>query len=142
MRGIYVALLLLKKAKKIRIGKLGEIGFSPGYYAYVGSAQNSLERRIERHLRRNKKLKWHIDYLLKHAAVKEVWIKENVPKREECSTAKSFAEKFSPVSKFGASDCACESHLFFSRNLEKMRNLLEKLNFVKFHSSTISASNS
>ncbi len=132
MRGIYVLVIRLPYPKSLKIGGLGKLRFEKGFYAYVGSAQNSLEKRIERHLSKKKKMKWHIDYLLKHGKIEEVWIKENAEKQEECITARAFARNFSSIHKFGASDCACESHLFYSENLEKIKNLLKKLNFIKF----------
>ncbi len=124
-------IIKLHSPKSLEIGKLGKLKFRSGFYAYTGSAQNSLEKRIERHFSREKKLKWHIDYLLKHAEIEEVWIKENAEKREECNTAKAFAKNFSFIPKFGASDCSCESHLFFSHKKEKFRKLLKKLMFQK-----------
>ena len=48
---------------KTRVGKLGSLYFKKGYYLYVGSAKRGLEARIKRHLRKDKKIFWHIDYL-------------------------------------------------------------------------------
>ena len=69
MKGIYCLIIKLDKDKSIKIGKLNYINFKKGYYCYVGSALNNLKKRIERHKRKNKKLHWHIDYLLKHAKI-------------------------------------------------------------------------
>ena len=44
----------LLKEGKIRIGSLGKITFKKGFYAYVGSAMNNLEKRVQRHLRKKK----------------------------------------------------------------------------------------
>ncbi len=35
----------------------------------VGRALNGLEERINRHLRRNKRDSWHIDYLLEYSKI-------------------------------------------------------------------------
>jgi len=49
MKGIYILKLNLKKNQEIMIGKLGKIFFEKGSYYYVGSSQNNIEKRIERH---------------------------------------------------------------------------------------------
>ncbi|MFB6089230.1 MAG: DUF123 domain-containing protein, partial [Candidatus Aenigmatarchaeota archaeon] len=54
----------------VRIGALGKIHFQIGKYIYVGSAQNGIEQRVERHKSSDKKLFWHIDYLLDNGPVK------------------------------------------------------------------------
>ena len=67
--GSYILILELKTVDTIAVGHLGAITFAPGIYAYVGSAMAGLEQRISRHLRKEKKLHWHIDYLLQVASV-------------------------------------------------------------------------
>ena len=63
--GSYILLLDLDNNLEIPVGKLGNISFQKGHYVYVGSALNGLDARIKRHLRKHKKIHWHIDYLLK-----------------------------------------------------------------------------
>ena len=53
---------------EVRVGALGTLHFARGLYAYVGSAQNGLEKRIERHFRKEKLRFWHVDYLLANPA--------------------------------------------------------------------------
>lgn len=103
----------LEKRELIGVGKLGNVMFDKGFYAYVGSAMNGLEQRIARHLRKEKKIFWHIDYLLDKGRIVEV-IRIESDRKQECGIAKRFAERFEPVPKFGCSDCDCTSHLFFS----------------------------
>jgi Uri superfamily endonuclease len=55
MKGTYILLIKLLKNQAIAIGKLGNLTFENGYYAYIGSALNGLENRIDRHLKSNKK---------------------------------------------------------------------------------------
>ncbi len=112
MRGAYCLVIRMDKDKDIRIGSLGNIHFPKGYYVYVGSAMNSLETRIARHLRTEKKKHWHIDYLLDEADVVDV-LKIPSEKRIECDVAKFFASYGRPIPRFGSSDCDCESHLFY-----------------------------
>jgi Uri superfamily endonuclease len=99
----------------VQIGKLGVMRFPRGWYAYVGSAQGpgGVAARVRRHIRREKKLHWHIDYLLAQAEVKEVWGRLS-GKRLECLWAKLLRSSQAaalPCSGFGASDCGCEGHL-------------------------------
>lgn len=97
------------------MGALGDICFSEGYYAYIGSALNGLEGRISRHLKTGKKNHWHIDYLLGKATVKSI-VLAKTEKRIECGLAELFSEKFGRITDFGSSDCHCKSHLFYSEN--------------------------
>jgi Uri superfamily endonuclease len=113
MKGSYVLLLELSEKQEIVIGKLGSVVFAPGFYAYVGSAMNGLEPRLSRHLRRDKRLHWHIDYLLEKASITTVILSEGA-KRTECALAQALAQGLDPVPGFGCSDCRCSSHLYFS----------------------------
>lgn len=113
MKGCYILLIELKENKAIQIGKLRKIYFKKGFYLYVGSALNSLEKRIQRHLKKDKKTHWHIDYLLRYAKIINVFYKEN-NKREECNIVKKLDKKVSSITGFGCSDCKCGSHLFYS----------------------------
>jgi Uri superfamily endonuclease len=113
MKGIYSIVAFLKKGQKIKIGRLGVIDFKKGYYIYVGSALNSLESRMRRHLQKRKKLRWHVDYLLEKARVVDILYKETEEKLE-CEFARELAENFACIKGFGSSDCSCESHLFYS----------------------------
>ena len=95
---------------RLAIGRLGEFDFPAGNYVYTGSARRHFEARIARHLRAEKTLRWHIDYLLAAAGVA---VTEVVRSRaEECRLNQATAGAM-PVSGFGASDCkhGCGSHL-------------------------------
>jgi len=67
--GYYILLIKLRRKKTIKAGSLEEFAFEPGRYAYIGSAMNGLQQRVARHLRKEKALRWHIDYLLAHAEI-------------------------------------------------------------------------
>ena len=126
MKGAYLLILKNDRTRKIKVGKLGIFKFRKGYYVYVGSAMNSLEKRIERHLRKSKKLKWHIDYLTTKMKIIGI-IKIPSEKKIECEIAK-FVSKFAKpfIKKFGASDCKCFSHLFKIKK-EKIKGLIRGL---------------
>ncbi|MFA5406577.1 MAG: GIY-YIG nuclease family protein [Candidatus Nanoarchaeia archaeon] len=114
-------MIKLDKEVCISVGSLGLINFSKGSYAYVGSAQNGIKQRVNRHLSNNKRLHWHIDYLLNddNTSVTKVFYKES-GKEEECQIAKSLLLTEKPVIKFGCSDCKCNSHLFKLNNPLKL----------------------
>jgi len=110
---IYVLIISVSKDIRIIVGALGSINFGKGLYAYVGSAQRSPEKRIERHLKKAKRKFWHIDYLLDDNAVKilEVFSKE-AERPSECRIAREISVKGFSIKGFGSSDCKCASHLF------------------------------
>jgi Uri superfamily endonuclease len=115
MKGIYTLIITLDKNKKIKIGRLGTVDFKKGYYVYIGSALNSLEGRLKRHLRADKKIHWHIDYLLNEAKINEILFFETEEKLE-CKFAKKMQKNLDVIKNFGASDCSCDGHLFFSKD--------------------------
>ena len=130
MKGSYILILKLNENKTINIGKLGKLEFKKGFYVYVGSALNSLEARIKRHLGQNKKIHWHIDYLLNFALITYVFLKEKSMK-EECRIAQYFEEKLISIKDFGCSDCKCRSHLFYG-NYNEIIGIVKKINLKKY----------
>ena len=130
MKGSYLLLIELKDKVTIQIGKLGKIDFMKGFYVYVGSAINGLESRINRHLREEKKIHWHIDFLLNSAEIINVFYKKNSFK-EECKISNDFKKKLQPVKSFGSSDCKCKSHLFYG-NYEEIMRIIQKLKMRQY----------
>jgi Uri superfamily endonuclease len=128
-KGCYVLLIKLNEDKPIKIGK-SQFFFKKGFYIYVGSALNGLEHRIQRHLRENKNMYWHIDYLLQYGKIINVFYKESIF-REECFITNKFADILISVPGFGSSDCKCNSHLFFGSQSEITR-IIHKMNFRTF----------
>ena len=114
-KGTYILAMKLDNAAEITIGKLGRFTFPAGHYLYFGSAMNGLHARIARHLRSEKCLHWHIDYLLQQATIIDIWYIESA-ERLECRLyleATRLAGASVPVKGFGASDCRCTSHLLY-----------------------------
>ncbi|MBI5649860.1 MAG: GIY-YIG nuclease family protein [Chloroflexi bacterium] len=114
-RGTYTLVIDLPRAQTIRVGALGAFRFPRGKYLYIGSALNGLSARIARHIRADKKLRWHIDYLLAHARIKEVWTHQG-DERLECVWAQAALAMPNArviVPRFGAGDCNCAAHLVF-----------------------------
>jgi len=118
-KGVYTLLVKVKLDEWIKVGRLGQFRFS-GLYAYTGSAvgkgSTSLNGRISRHLRNEKKTRWHIDYLLRchNAEVKSLVTSRTEVKSKECEVARNILSSIgsvAPIGKFGSSDCSCRSHL-------------------------------
>ena len=128
MKGVYVLVISVGKGFRVNVGVLGSIFFEKGLYAYVGSAQNGLERRVQRHLRKTKKKFWHIDYLLDDDAVRivKVFCKE-AEKSEECKIARKLSERGIAVKRFGCSDCGCVSHLFRVNDYDFLRDFMSEM---------------
>ncbi len=131
MKGSYILLIKLDKNISINVGKLGKLEFFKGFYVYVGSALNGLKQRINRHLRKNKNIHWHIDYLLNFAKISDIYYFENSVK-DECIIANNFEKKLHNVKDFGSSDCKCKSHLFYG-NLKDIKSIIKKLKLNKYN---------
>ncbi len=115
-RGIY-CLIFQNPVCSLPVGALGEIPFRRGWHIYVGSALGSGGlKRLERHIRlariRDRRPKWHVDYLLVSDNFILSFAAYTVTtKRLECDLAKGIQGE--PVPDFGCSDCNCRSHLIY-----------------------------
>ena len=100
---------------------------------------NSLEARLNRHLSDNKKLHWHVDYLLKDDNCKIIDIIYNIDKKVECDISQHLKTHAVGIKNFGCSDCNCESHLYYFKNrseaIEHVQNAYDSIaiecNFLK-----------
>lgn len=111
--GLYLILLSLSKPKTLTIGSGKKFELKEGYYIYVGSAKVALSKRVERHKRTRKKFHWHIDYIRNISKYENSWQFRN-PLISECELAQMIQNiANSEVVGFGASDCRCNSHLFY-----------------------------
>jgi Uri superfamily endonuclease len=115
--GTYILVLQMTRKTEVTIGRLGTFIFRSGYYLYVGSAggPGGLEARLARHLRKEKPLRWHIDYLLREASLVEIW-KAPSTEKLECRWTQALLRM--PGARtlaygFGSSDCNCPSHLIY-----------------------------
>lgn len=127
--GTYVLVIEVQRYREVHVGKLGECQFRRGHYLYVGSALGGLRARLGRHLRAEKRLHWHIDYLLAAADIVEVWYRCSQEHRE-CVWAAALGELalVSPFdASFGASDCACKTHLFYAARCPSPDELADRL---------------
>ncbi|MGP1676683.1 MAG: GIY-YIG nuclease family protein [Burkholderiales bacterium] len=106
----YQLRIAVARPVRLRIGRLGRFLFPAGRYIYTGSARRNLEARIARHLRKEKALRWHIDWLLSAPGVEVVSVRRSG--EGECALNRKAAGAIVAPG-FGASDCrkGCGSHL-------------------------------
>ncbi len=116
-KGVYALLFHVPTETQVLVGRLGMLRLSPGFYVYVGSARGpgGLAARISRHLRREKTLHWHIDYLTTRVLPVSVLYTAEA-QASECMWAQrllALQGAFVPLVGFGNSDCrdGCPAHL-------------------------------
>jgi Uri superfamily endonuclease len=135
--GVYTLLLFLSKEITLEIGKLGNQKFPRGCYTYTGSAlgkgSNILKHRLSRHLKKEKRKFWHIDYLLanENVTVEAILVVET-RKMMECeinAMIKSQNQALVQVKRFGATDCKnnCKTHLLHFPEVDKVDLLIQKI---------------
>lgn len=113
--GLYVLWIHLPEGRRIRVGALGELAFERGLYAYVGSAQRGRTARVRRHLRREKAMRWHIDYFRAHGDAVALSYFDG-DRKDECSLVEALAQAAGgvrAVRRFGDGDCGCGGHLLY-----------------------------
>ncbi|MCH8185682.1 MAG: GIY-YIG nuclease family protein [Chloroflexi bacterium] len=111
--GIYGLLIEIRRDVTIPTGRLGAREYNRGWYVYIGSALKGISGRLQHHLRRRKRARWHVDYLLAHGELEAV-VAAETHDRVECALARLLAERFDVIPRFGSSDCRCPGHLLRS----------------------------
>ena len=113
--GTYALLLASTLSRCLRIGRLGDLALSPGWYVYVGSAfgPGGVGARLAHHRKRAARPHWHIDHLRLHTQLECVWYTHDPVRREHqwAQVMQRLPGAELPLRGFGASDCACVSHL-------------------------------
>jgi Uri superfamily endonuclease len=109
---LYIVASFVPRHTRLRIGSLREHEFGRGWYAYVGSARRGRAARVARHMRADKPLRWHADYLFSAFPPTEAWAVDTGV--NECALVEilldeRLASRF--VRGFGAGDCRCRGHL-------------------------------
>ncbi|MDZ4172163.1 MAG: GIY-YIG nuclease family protein [Methanobacteriaceae archaeon] len=126
MKGTYCLIIEVCEDVKLKVGRLGQLNLKSGFYVYTGSALNSLGSRIKRHLSSEKKLHWHVDYLLlnKKSKIDDVLFAISEDKIE-CQIADYISQKGEQIVGFGCSDCNCNSHLIYFKNSDEAHKNVE-----------------
>lgn len=119
--GIYLLVLESNEDFYISNKNFTNYKFKKGFYYYVGSAQRNLTARIQRHLKEEKKIKWHIDFLTTNKNIKiiDVICFENETKEFECILSLKIENQIRNIEiieNFGNSDCKiCKTHLYYTQ---------------------------
>lgn len=119
MRGSYLLLLRLDQKVSIKHWTI-----EAGIYVYVGSAMGDLSARVARHLRKNKRKHWHIDYLLEHAKVLSVVMLPSERRLEE-EISSALSKKFDGPEGFGSSDLKVKTNLYKLNDLNEFFKIVE-----------------
>ena len=113
-RGTYILVLENRSIKRIEVGKLGQVRFCKGYYVYVGSGMNGVDRRVARHYRDRKRFHWHIDYITpSHMPITGSYTIRRSSNLEELIAKRCEKISHGIIDGFGSSDSSRRSHLFF-----------------------------
>lgn len=133
--GTYLLVLENSSMKRVVVGKLGRVRFSKGYYVYVGSGMNGVDRRVGRHYRDKKRFHWHIDYITpSHMPIRKSYTIRRSLNLEERIAMRCEKISHGSIDGFGSSDSSRRSHLFFfSSPPQKRRDFLDMiLDFMTF----------
>ncbi len=115
--GTYALILSSMVDRPLQIGRLGQLHVRRGFYVYIGSAfrPGGVRARVSHHRKPPARPHWHIDYLRAITQLEEIWVTYDLIRQEH-----QWADLFRrmqgasiPLAGFGASDCTCESHLYF-----------------------------
>ena len=122
-RGTYTLVIELPSPWTIAVGALGERRFAAGWYAYTGSAlgPGGLSRADRHHdvaRGANDARHWHVDYLLGETAARIAAVGWTPGRDVECVVSGTIGGDAIPG--FGASDCACQSHLRYRSDRERL----------------------
>ena len=111
--GTYALVIHSQGKQYLPVGRFGSCYFPSGYYIYSGSALGGLNGRLQRHFRGDKRLHWHIDYLLQYTKIVGVWYSISEV-RLECNwngIVAGLPGGVPHIPGFGSSDCRCRIHL-------------------------------
>jgi Uri superfamily endonuclease len=138
VRGTYVLIISLDHDRVVTVGKLGQMMFRAGTYSYCGSAMAGYQGRVGRHFSKNKKIRWHIDYLLQEAEPVGAFLVRGGDGME-CSLSGLLSSLVGsePIEGFGCSDCSCRSHLYRIEEsaIQTMAEAIHRLSSREEHSS-------
>jgi len=110
----------LRSGRSLRLGC--------GVYFYVGSAfgPGGVYSRLSRHLKREKRRHWHIDFITTSQPFYPVSALVIPELPVECLLASTLSDLSVPVPNFGSSDCSCPSHLFLAKNPQGVKETVLK----------------
>ncbi|MEM2304268.1 MAG: GIY-YIG nuclease family protein [Candidatus Methanomethylicia archaeon] len=132
--GTYILVMEVASDFNIKIGCLGKHELKEGIYMYVGSARGpgGLKARIYRHLRLNKRIRWHIDYLTVNPKVKikAVFYLKSKTLLETIVARRLLSSNFfeGVIKGFGCTDRKNSyTHLYKLKNINSIEELMKEL---------------
>ncbi len=131
----YILILHCHGHAVVQVGAIGMVAVTPGFYLYVGSARRYLAARLARHQRSQKRVHWHIDYLLASDVlnIQEIW---TTGRLGECALAHALLTlptSTVPHPRLGASDCRCPAHFFsWQGSLLALRQILPSWGLARY----------
>ena len=129
--GTYALIFRCEAPFQVTVGKLGPVAFTTGHWIYIGSAfgPGGLKSRLKHHLTPSPRPHWHLDYV-KHLLIPvEAWFTTDAVKQEHAwaTDLSRLKGAHCPVDGFGASDCACLSHLIHLRRRPGFRGFNKRI---------------
>jgi len=121
----YIIIIFVDKRIRIPVGSLGYIPFEIGYYMYIGSGGRNYMKRINRHYRISKKIRWHIDYLTNLYPPIKTYIIEDTD--EYSLSSFLYSKNFQYVKGFGCTDKKSVSHLFYFKSRVELNNAIKMI---------------
>lgn len=126
--GSYLLVFSSEQTVSIKVGRLGMIELDSGYYFYIGSAfgPGGVRARVRHHHGISKRPHWHLDYIRPSLSLLEVWYSVDVNRYEHewANILHDTLQMQVPLCGFGASDCQCHSHFFFTRSRPDRSSIL------------------
>jgi Uri superfamily endonuclease len=104
--------------------------FNRGYLIYIGSAGNGLRNRLKRHINKEGKLRWHIDYISHREKTEVVGLfyrEGDFGVKFEDELSHYFYSKIKHIDRLGSTD-SMMPHLYYSKELDIILDILGKLN--------------
>lgn len=116
-KGTYALIFQANRKFVSKVGKRDDFEGDSGSYVYVGSAfgPGGVNARIKHHLQISSKPHWHLDYIRPYIQPVAVCYSYSLNRQEHqwATVLSKIAGVQIPMHKFGSTDCACPSHLFY-----------------------------
>lgn len=130
-KGAYILILQLDEQRTISFGSTRTLDCPAGFYCYTGSAYGpGGYKRVDRHRERFETSSptdphWHIDYLIDAATQIRGDLRQD--DGSECGLAAALADRMDGISQIGATDCDCDTHLFWTDEQPVLETTLDRI---------------
>ena len=136
-KGTYIIVTEARRAFTCQVGKLGKLAGRKGYYFYVGSALGSggIKSRVNHHLQISTNPRWHFDYLRPFVTPLRIWYCSSLNRYEHqwAAVLAALPNAVIPLTKFGATDCQCDAHLYYFKRAPDIQIFRKALQNLSIH---------